>query len=60
MSSEGASVNDYKVLRLDSRDALVWLNEKEDDYGEFWRCMQNDSGAACQLPPKLIARLAPN
>jgi hypothetical protein len=42
MRSSGASANGETILQLETRDALIWLNETEDEYGGFWRSMQHN------------------
>jgi hypothetical protein len=36
MTSQGKADGEERVLRLESREALIWLNEAPDEFGSFW------------------------
>ena len=36
MASQGNGNGEERVLRLESREALIWLNETPDEFGSFW------------------------
>jgi hypothetical protein len=36
MLTEGKLDGEERVLQLDGREALIWLNETPDEFGSFW------------------------
>ncbi len=45
MSSEGKLEAEERILWLNVRDAISWLNEAPDEFGSFWEC-------AMDFPPE--------
>ena len=42
MTSEGPCDLEERLLVLDCRDALIWLNEPTYDPGSYWHSIQSD------------------
>ncbi|MDB5567629.1 MAG: hypothetical protein JWP84_4195 [Tardiphaga sp.] len=36
MSSEGAPDSEDRLLCLEARDAILWLNQSPEEFGSFW------------------------
>jgi hypothetical protein len=46
MASGGQAAPEERLLLLDSRDALLWLNEKPDASGSYWSFFESARGVS--------------
>ena len=51
MASGGQLEGEERILFMDCRDALLWLNEAPDTLGSYWHFAQNEKlNEACNSP----------
>lgn len=54
MASGGQVECEERILFLDCRDALLWLNEASDALGSYWHFAENDNQ---RYRPQIVASL---